>query len=37
MQTMKENFKAVREGYAGLPFGASKLKNLFPRFLSSVS
>lgn len=38
MQTIKENFKAVSEGEAGLPLGASKLeKSLFLIFLLSVS
>lgn len=38
MQTIKENFKAVSEGGAGLPSGASKLeRSLFLIFLLVVS
>lgn len=38
MQTIKENFKAVSEGSAGLPSGASKLeRSLFLIFLLVVS
>lgn len=37
MQTIKENFKAVSEGSAGLPSGAGKLeRSLFLIFLLVV-